>query len=200
MATVTIAVEGTSDLAVVRKILTYVGCTVGIVQGRGGKSQLDRNLAGYNRAAQSAPWFVLRDLDHDAPCASALRDELLPVAAASEWMRFRIAVREVESWILADAGAVAKFLRIKRNLIPDDPDDLDDPKLTLIDLARRSPNESIKADMVQAVGSMASEGPAYVSRVNELVTNFWNPHVARGRSDSLYRCIESLNSLAAFEE
>src|SRR5262249_14693151 len=113
---------------------------------------------------------------------------------------FRIAVREVEGWILADAGSVAKFLRVKRRLVPEDPDELDDPKKTLLTLARRSPNDLIKTDMVRTVGHSVTEGPGYVSRLNELVTTLWTPHIARTRSESLHRCIASLKTLKDFEE
>jgi hypothetical protein len=198
MPSVTIAVEGDSDVPVIRKVLTYAGFEVAVVQGRGGKSKIDANLAAYNAAAALQPWLVVRDLDHDASCAPELLAQLAFAPAA--WMRFRISVRELESWILADAGAVSRFLRIKRKSVPTDPDSLDDPKLTLLTLAASSPNEAIKADMVQAPGTCAKEGPGYVSRVRELVTKLWSPHVARGRSDSLDRCLQSLESLHEFWE
>jgi hypothetical protein len=194
---VTIAVEGSSDVPIVRRVLQHVGCSIAFIQGRGGKSVIDKNLVGYNNAAKSAPWLVIRDLDHDADCAPELAEELLP--GPSEWMRFRIVVREIESWILADAGTVANFLRVKRTLIPNDPDGLEDPKGVLLDLARRSPNTLIKADMVQGAGLSAEEGPAYVSRIKELAS-VWSPHVAMTRSDSLRRCIKSLKTLKEFAE
>ena len=63
---VTVAVEGPSDLSILRRVLEYAGCTVHVVHGRGGKNQINANLTGYNNAARFAPWVVLRDLDHDA--------------------------------------------------------------------------------------------------------------------------------------
>jgi len=195
---VNLAVEGASDVSVLKRILSYVGLAVAGVYGRGGKSQLDKSIAAYNEAAKLRPWVVVRDLDRDAACAPDLVAELLPVPA--EWMRFRVAVREIETWILADAGAVSRFLGIRRALVPAAPEILDDPKRALIDLASQSRWESIKADMVRVAGASISEGPAYVSRINEFVTNTWSPHVARHRSDSLRRCIQRLKTLNDFEE
>src|SRR5687768_12681237 len=117
---VSIAVEGQSDVAVVERVLAFVGCSIDAIYGRVGKAQIDSSLHGYNNAARFAPWLVLRDLDSDAACPSALARQLLPAPAT--WMRFRIAVREVESWLLADPDELSEYMRVSRNLIPNNPD------------------------------------------------------------------------------
>jgi hypothetical protein len=48
----------------------------------------------------------------------------------------RVAVREVESWVLADRRRIANFLSAPLNSIPMDPEQLDDPKMALLTLAR----------------------------------------------------------------
>lgn len=193
---VTIAVEGASDVPVLRRILDHVGCSIYVVHGRRGKAQIDRNIGGYNNAARFSPWIVLRDLDHDAACPQTLVDHLLPKPA--EWMRFRIAVREVESWLLADPASVARFLRIRRVFVPGQPDQLDDPKGMLVNLARRSPISAIRADMVPAVGMSGTVGPAYTSRIAEFALGAWMPEVAMDNSDSLRRCVERIKTLNTF--
>ena len=77
--------------------------TVGNVFGRNGKSDLLRRLPNYNQAARSrfTPWFVLRDLDNDAICASQAIQKWLP--QPSEGMRLRVAVHAIEAWMMADA-------------------------------------------------------------------------------------------------
>ncbi len=191
---VTVAVEGDSDLPVVRRILDFVGCSVHVVHGRAGKHRINANLGGYNNAARFAPWLVLRDLDHDAACATDLVNQLLPVQAT--WMRFRIAVREIESWVLADPQRVSQYLRIRQGLVPVSPDRLANPKVTLVGLARRSPVAAIKADMVPAAGMSITVGPAYTSRIAEFASGHWRPSVAMKNSDSLRRCVERLREFS----
>ena len=88
MATVTIAAEGRTDAPVIRRLLAAVGHQAAVVHGQRGKSAIDQNLLGYNNASQFAPWLVVRDMDHDAECASALVAELLPTPG--QYMRFRV--------------------------------------------------------------------------------------------------------------
>jgi hypothetical protein len=192
MATVTVAVEGSTDVPVLRRLLEFTGHQIGPVHGRAGKTGIARNLAGYNNAAKFAPWLVMRDLDQDAECAPALVAELLPQPA--EFMRFRIAVREVEAWLLADAIALAQFLLIRRALVPNDPDALADPKLTIVNLARQSRRRDMAADMVPAANTTGRVGPAYSSRLEEFTRDYWRPDVAAAQSDSLRRCVHRLRT------
>src|SRR5579883_841622 len=104
---ITIAVEGQTDVPVARRLIAYVGGEVGPIHVTRGKARLDGQLAGYDRAAAFAPWFVLRDLNGDAPCAGVLKQRLLPASAAG--MCLRIPVRSVEAWLLADRERVAAY-------------------------------------------------------------------------------------------
>jgi hypothetical protein len=100
MAYVSGAVEGPSDEAVLRRIVASRGADVHRVQVQHGKSGLHRALPGYNAAARREPWLVLVDLDDDFDCAPGLVASWLPEPAT--YMRFRVVVREVEAWLLAD--------------------------------------------------------------------------------------------------
>jgi hypothetical protein len=193
---VSIAVEGTSDVAIVARILALARCSVGTVYGQSGKHTIDSRVFGYNNAARFAPWFVLRDLDSDAPCAPDLARTVLPAPAT--WMRFRIAVREAECWLLADPEALSGFLRVRAALVPGNPEALPDPKLTLVNLARSSRSAVIRDDMVPARGVSAVVGPGYVARVSEFARNHWRPSVARRNSPSLDKCIARVTELSVF--
>ena len=129
-------VEGTTDEAVLRRVVEHLGATLGPVYGKTGKASLLRQLHSYNQAAQFWPWIVLVDLDQDAECAPPARAQWLPDPAAR--MCFRIAVREVESWLLADRETLADFLGIALSRVPTNPENLDDPKAVLVNLARSS--------------------------------------------------------------
>jgi len=193
---VNVLVEGITDEAVARRLLAYAGLTCGTVYGKSGKSALLERLLNYNQAARFAPWFVVVDLDQDAECAPPLVRSVLPDPAAC--MYFRVAVRAVESWLLADVERLAAFLGVPATSIPPDPDAESDPKRTLIALAQRSPRSAIREDIVPRRGSGSRVGPGYAGRLIEFVMTAedrWCPSAAVQRSDSLRRCVEALRAL-----
>src|SRR5262249_51529700 len=100
---------------------------------------------------------------------------------------FRVAVREVESWVLADRHGFAEFLGISSVLIPAEPDLEADPKQTLINLAKRSRRSAIKSSIVPRQGSTATQGPDYNDCLGDFVRNGWDSNAAKDRSPSLNR-------------
>jgi hypothetical protein len=190
---VSVAVEGVSDAAVLRRLCESVGLGVGPEYITRGKARLDQQLRGYNNAARFAPWVVLRDLDHDAPCASALIDELLTDRA--EHMYLRVPVRSVESWLIADRNGFSQFFGVARALIPDRPDELERPKRTVVDLARRSSKRSVREGVVPAPGTSTEVGPGYTAQMIEFSSTVWNPESAIENSESLRRCLAALRGI-----
>jgi hypothetical protein len=194
--TITVAVEGVLDEAVVQILLKHLGARIGRVYGRQGKPHLERSLGGYNEAARLGPWLVLLDLDSDADCAPILRAKLL--ATESPMMLLRIAVPEIESWLLADRERFARFTGVALSVVPRMPEAEANPKRSVVDLARRSRRRDIRADLVPRTGSGRSEGPGYTSRMIEFVLdreNGWRPEVAEENADSLRRCVAALKRL-----
>lgn len=179
------AVEGPSDEAVLRRVVEHLGAVLGPVYGKNGKTTLLKQLHSYNQAAQYQPWIILIDLDRDAECAPPARMQWLPTAAVH--MCFRIVVREVKSWLLADRETLADFLGVALSRIEVNPEALDDPKATMVNLARRSRRRAIRKDMVPRPGSGRSEGPAYTSRLIEYAQDSWRPDIASQHADSLQR-------------
>ena len=110
-------------------MLAEAGLTAGSEYIKGGKAAVDQRLTGYNNAGRFACWLVLRDLDHDAACAAALRSQLLPFP--SPHIRLHIAVRAIEAWLMADAESFAQFFSVSSARIPLNPETLDDPKREL---------------------------------------------------------------------
>jgi hypothetical protein len=190
---VVLAVEGSTDEAVLRRTLSDFDLQVDNIYGSKGKQGLDRQLKGYNHAARYRPWVVLRDLDHDAECAPSLAQALLPNPA--QMMCFRLAVRAVEAWLLADREAMAAFLGVAESFIPVNVEALADPKRELLDLVRRSRSRSLQTDMIPAVDSTARIGPGDASRIIEYVYGVWRPEVAARHSDSLRRLRRAISSL-----
>lgn len=181
------------DLAVLRRLAVLVGREIGVAHTRGGKAGVDRNLGGFNEAARFYPWVVLRDLNHDAECAPKLRALLLP--KPSRYMCFRICVRAVESWLLADHRNIAHFLRVPIRTVPPSPDALRDPKTAFLNLARSSRSRAIRDDILPPPSLSARVGAGYSARVIEFATSHWDPAAAAEVSDSLAGCIKALQAL-----
>ncbi len=187
------AVEGAIDEAVVRRLVTHVGGQIGTVHGRNGKDELQRNIKGYNNAARRAPWLVLIDLDNDTTCVPLIRDKWVPDPAP--YLCFRIAVREVEAWLMADVQTFAHYLSVTPKIISAEPEMLPRPKNEVVNLARRSRRKAIQKDMVPREGSGRRVGPAYASRLMEYVQEHWQPAIAAERAESLRRAITCLRRL-----
>lgn len=190
---VSVAVEGITDEAVARRLLSHVGADMGHVYGKQGKPHLRQRLAGYNYAARHAPWFMLVDLDRDADCAPSAIRAWLPNPGPRAC--FRVAVRAVEAWMMADTEALAGYLSIPRSRVPDQPEALDSPKTALVNLARSSRRRVIREDVVPRDGSGRAVGPAYSSRMVEYVVDVWRPDVAAARAESLSRAIRALRRM-----
>jgi hypothetical protein len=180
------AVEGVLDEAVLRRILIDLDLGLDRVFGQKGKAFLQERIAGFNHDARFRPWIVVVDLDRDAKCPAALVADWLPQPA--HLMCFRVAVHELESWLLADTEALAGFLGIRKILIPAEPDLLDDPKQVLVSLGAKARRADIRRDLVPRPASGRSIGPGYTSRMLEFVRDHWRPATAESNSDSLRRC------------
>lgn len=193
-AQILVAVEGDSDAALARRILDHVGLTAVRVEIAGGKGRLDKKLSGYNHGARLAPWFVLRDLNSDAECAPALIATLLPNREPG--MSFRLAVRTAETWLMADRKGISSYLGIPFAKTSADPENINNPKQTLVNLARTARKRPIREDMVPEQGTSATVGPGYVSRLIEFASQRWDPDSASKRCDSLRRCLAALKSIS----
>ena len=191
------AVEGTTDEAVLRRLLAECRLPEPIVYSKQGKAAIHKQIRSFNAAARHTPWIVIVDLDSEADCAPELVSDWLPTCA--DLMHLRVAVHAVESWLLADAQRISKFLGVPLGRVPTNPDTLPDPKLTLINLARRSRSRALREDMAPRPESGRSVGPAYVSRLIEFTTDTadgWRVEAAAQVSPSLHGCVRRLSLLA----
>lgn len=188
---ISLATEGMDDEAVARKICAVLSVPVGSSYPAGGKSKLDPRIPKYNAAARLSPWFVLRDLDGDAPCPGALRDSL--VASISPRLLLRFPVRSIESWLLADSPGLTSYLSLSSAaLVPVQPELLPNPKQEMVNLARRSRRRAIRDAMVPPEGMSVSVGPEYTRQLIDFARSRWDPWVAAERAQSLRRCISAL--------
>ncbi len=189
---VNLVVEDPLSEAVVRRLLRDLPFAVGTCYGRQGFGYIRKRIGVFNHAARTCPFLVLTDLD-TGECAAALIRVWL-VERRDPNLLFRVAVREIESWLLADATGVAAFLGISLRRIPANPDSLVDPKKVLIDLARTSRRRDLRNAIVPRPGSTAVIGPDYNGVLTGFVLNNWNPLEAGRRSDSLGRFLKAVES------
>lgn len=187
-------VEGSLDETVGRRIAEHVGWSVSTVYGKRGFSYIKEKISGFNLSAASMPILVLADMmDTRMDCPPSVVNAWLPQRDSR--MLLRVVVREIESWLLADRSSVAKFLRVPADKVPAEPENLEDPKQVLINLARRSRSATIRRLLVPAHGSTATEGPAYTSEMQHFAQVQWSIEEARRRSRSLDACLLAVSRL-----
>lgn len=192
------AVEGPTDQAAVEKILASRSLSLDFkrVYQTGGKAKLDQKIASYNAAAQRSPWFVLRDSDRDGQdCPARARAKILPLERQSSALCFRLAVRALEAWLLADKEAFAREFAVSPAAVPPAPESLLDPKLALIEVCRKSRKADVRRAMVPPASSGRKVGPEYTTFVSEYCRNAWRPDTAAMNAPSLSRALEELDKL-----
>lgn len=194
MNPINLAVEGILDEAVAVRLARAAGFTPRHPVIAKGKSNLDRKLPAFNHAAKGSPWLVIRDLDRDETCASTLAGKLL--RAPNSWMCFRVAVPQIESWLLADRQRFAEFFRVRPALVPERPDESDHAKRSTLDALAQSTNKTVRGDMLPRRGSGGREGSLYCSRMIEFAREAWRPEEAAKHSASLDRALRALESLS----
>jgi hypothetical protein len=183
-----LAVEDDLSESVIRRLLLDTGrnYSIGTVFGRGGFGYLQSRAKNWNAAAAAGtPILLLTDLDRH-PCPSGLIEDWLDGEPHANLI-FRVAVREVESWLLADREGFANFLGISAVVMPLRPDHIPDPKQSLVNLARRSRIRTLRESLVPRQGSTALQGPDYNGCLGDFVRKHWNRNAALECSESLGR-------------
>lgn len=189
---INIVVEDDLSEAFLQRILKESSTTfaIGYSYGRRGYGYIKRRVKAFNNAAKGTPFLLLVDLE--AECAPRQIQEWLSVPMHHNLL-FRVAVYEVESWLLADRVGFASFLGISRRFIPESVDNINNPKQFLINLAKRSPKRSLREAIVPTQSSTAKLGPDYNGQLSSFVINVWNLREAMKTSDSLRRAVNAIN-------
>lgn len=187
--------EGQCDIEVGRRLLIARGHELDMEFNCRGKGNLDKRLPGFTTAARNAGshWLVIRDLDADADCPPTLVANLIPGACPAS-LRFRIASKAIESWLMADRDALADWLQISATNLPRAPEQVDHPKRFLADVSRRSRSRDLRERMAADSRSGAVVGPDYEGAISEFIRGIWNPDRASesGLAISLTRALAAL--------
>ena len=135
-------------------------------------------------------YLILTDLDR-SECPPVLVEQWL-TGPKHPNLLFRVAVREVEAWLLGCRESFATFLGVPPSRIPDDVERIPNPKEFVVNLARRSSKRNIRVDLAPEPDSTAKVGPDYTGRLVYFVEEIWEPAVAKESSPSLRKAIEAL--------
>ena len=189
-----LAVEDALTESLFAKILKTIPTAYAIhtIYNRGGYGYLKKTINGFNHAARGVPFLIGTDLDR-YPCPPALLEDWMTLPRHHNLM-VHVAVRESEAWVLADKENFAEFLGIRSSLIPDNVEDVKDPKQELILLARRARKKDLRDDLCPPPNSTRKVGPNYNARLSVFVQKLWNPTSASKRAESLGRAIDRLTA------
>lgn len=194
MATVNLLVEGEIDEVVAHKLIYAVGHQVGVCYGKKGFGYIKNKIQDFNKSAQNNCYLALVDfMDTDCKCPSEVISTWLP--HKKDLMFFRVVVREIESWIMADQKNISNFLNVNIEKIPLNPEDETDPKQKLVNIARGSRSSKIRSALVPEQNSTAQVGKLYTSEIKRFIFDFWDVNAAREKAPSLDKCLKRLEEI-----
>jgi hypothetical protein len=194
MKSIVLAVEDSLSESIGRQIARSAGWDVtGQPKINNGKSQLEKNFEKYCQRARREAVLLIVDMDRSSvrhPCPSVLIDEWAKGHGIPPKMFFRVAVHEIESWLMADHEAMQ--ILIGHNVkLPPNPDALVDPKMVLLNMLKQV-KRHLRDGVVRVHGSNVSQGVAYNAVLGKLVDEHWSPERAAQKSESLSRAFSRL--------
>ena len=196
---ITLAVEDILSRAVGRRLAKEYLPLANIYEEFVAGGSIASRIPGLNqRAFHVGPVVAFADLDRPLSCPAALVSQYSGGLTISPRMLIRVAVLEIESWILADRAGISGWLGIPANTVSRNPESLSDPKRSLVQLANRSSNRLLKEAIAprNAQGTNRT-GPGYNETMGEFVTQYWKPEAARLNAPSLDRAITRIAELSA---
>lgn len=192
---VLLAVEDKLSEAVATKILNKLGFEIVRTIGHQGNDYLKQKAKGLNRNARK-PYniFMLTDLDSPKKCPPQLIQSWIG-GPLNFGFFLRVAVMEVESWVMADQSAFAEFLSVPIQEVPTRTDEILDPKASLLSLAEKSKSAELRKNLLPKNGNKTSKiGPGYNTRLSGFVRDYWDMDRAASISPSLKRTVDRLQS------
>lgn len=194
-----LVVEDALSSALVQRLVVHSGREFRVCRTlvERGVENIRKSLPKYLNASHALPHVIVVDLDRGL-CPPALRLQW-GVTDLPPRVLFRVAVRESESWVMADRHGFAQFADIAVSKVSQDPDALPDPKQTLVNLVRRSRNKRLAQELAPALGSAVPIGPMYNERLGQFVQQHWNVDEAAAVSPSLARACARLQTFVLKE-
>lgn len=193
MIYINLAYEDDLSEAVMTKLLESFGNKYSIHNTYTGYGfgYLKSNIKGFNQSSIATPFFMLTDLDN-YECPPSLIKDWITFPLLPNFI-FRIAIKEVEAWLLADKEGLSEFMKVSLANFPTAPENETDPKRTLIQLAKRSRIRRIREDIVP-INENAKVGPNYNGCLMEFVFEKWDILNAMSSSRSLEKAFSKLEA------
>jgi len=195
MIRICLATEDALSEAAAEKLLNASGRPIKIEQRlrKDGYGYLKTKLHNFNQLAVNVmPVFLLTDLDK-ANCVVDFIADWRKGLELSERLLFRVEVREIEAWLLADRRAFADWLGISVDIIPAKPECLDDPKQELMKLAKRCKRD-FREMILPNDKSLNKIGIGYNTELTRYVREYWNPLTAATSAPSLARALKRIET------
>lgn len=152
-----------------------------------GFAWIKNNINSFNLASATATYLVVVDLDKDSCPPNKIHDWL--TNPKNENLIFRIAVREIESWIVGDTKNFSKFLHLREKKLKRRVDSIANPKQYIFKLVTEANLKHLKGICPKPGARI---GPEYNDKLKRFVLNSWDPNLARENSPSLNRTIDRL--------
>lgn len=198
MNTIFVGVEDDLSFRVATSLVTKVFAGVYSPQRlhtkkAGGFGALKSNLKKYQNLSMKQPVVLITDLDQ-YDCAPSLIKDWFGKHGQSKFLCFRVAVREIESWLMADRTNFASYLGVSEAKIPREIDSENDPKARLISIAKNA-RKDIRDEIVRRSSAGFAQALGYNDVLSVFVDSNWNMDAAAEQSNSLRRAIDGLSRL-----
>jgi hypothetical protein len=186
---VELLVEGFTDEVFVRRCFSDLGLGVSTVFGKRGVTYVIDKAPAFAVRGEYSNLLILADfMDLKQACPPEARAKLVP--NAPDRTLVRLAVNEIESWLLASRAELAHYFNISPARIPAEPDKVPDPKQTLVNLARASGRGRIRSMFVPKAGVSSAVGEGYVDGFQEFMKEHWSMASAAAASPSFARFVD----------
>lgn len=193
MSLVYLAVEDKLSDAVGRRLIldAFPDTEISSIGFRG-NSYLKSKVDDFLKLSKGAPVIMLTDLDN-LLCPQILINDWFRLKPVPDSFIFRVAIHEIEAWLLADHKGMKDFMGPKVvGHLPRDPDAILDPKTFLLNVTRKAKRE-VRADILQEKKGQLRQGFGYNERLSGFVAKMWCPVRASEKSESLKRAISRIS-------
>ena len=168
---------------------------VAVRMGRRGNGYLKQKFAALLKTAKSVPVLMLTDLDR-IDCPPTLVDSWRGQNVLPEGLIFRVVVREIEAWLLADRKGFARFSGTPLDKVPLKPETLIDPKQELLNLVRKYGKRELKNAILPGQNSSAKVGLGYNHTLVRFISAVWSVEKAAENAESLARAYRRIRELS----
>ena len=191
-------VEDEATRAVVLRLFDYLqrvsGVDMSLSQGHpvithGYGKLKEKALRLWNASKSGIDCFFLTDLDNH-PTPNQLGKSWFGIECLGQLPAhyiFRISIREIESWIMADVETFSRHLGVAAANFPDEMDSIPDPKLFLFNLIRSKCRRKRFLEMIPQPGQHV--GISYNPVLCDYIARLWRPESAARHSSSLARTL-----------